>query len=80
MWVMKWKQQGSGPKQVIDGLEACDSTSFPNIYTLVLLILTLPTTSCKSERSFSQLKLMKTSHRSMMTENRLSGLPLMKMN
>ena len=80
MWMMKWKQQGSRPKKVVDALEACDSTSFPNIYTLLLLILTLPITSCESERSFSQLKLIKTPHRSMMTENRLSGLALMKMN
>lgn len=80
MWVMKWKQQGSGPKKLVDALEACDSTSFPNIHTLLLLILTLPITSCESERSFSQLKLIKTPHRSTMTANRLSGLALMKMN
>lgn len=44
------------------------------------LVLTLPTTSCESERSFSQLKLIKTSHHSTITEDRLSALSLMKIN
>ena len=44
------------------------------------MALTLPITSCESERSFSQLKLINTSHRSTMIDNRLSGLTLMKIN
>ena len=40
-------------------LNACDRTSLPNIYVLLQLALTLPVTSCESERSFSQLKLIK---------------------
>jgi len=40
----------------------------------------LPITSCESERSFSQLKLIKTSRRSTMTEDRLSALSLIKIN
>ena len=51
---------------------------FPNLHVLLQVALTLPITSCESERSFSQLKLIKTSHRSTMTNNRLSGLALMK--
>lgn len=39
-----------------------------------------PITSCESERSFSQLKLMKTSRHSTMSAQRLSGLALMKIN
>ena len=30
MWVMTWKQQGHGPKKLVDALHACDRTSFPN--------------------------------------------------
>ena len=41
------------------------------IYILLQLALTLPITSCESERSFSQLKLIKTAHRSTMTSKRL---------
>ena len=30
MWVNKWSQHGPGPKNLVDVLSACDSTSFPN--------------------------------------------------
>ena len=57
-----------------------DVTSSPNIHQLLTIALTLPITSCESERSFSQLKLIKTSRRSTMSAERLSGLALMKIN
>ena len=65
---------------MIDAFKVCDKTSYPNIYLLLQLSLTLPITSCESERSFSQLKLLKTSHRSTMTANRLSSLAMLKIN
>ena len=80
MWVRKWKQASSYPEILIDVLKACDETAFPNIRVLLQLALTLPITSCESERSFSQLKLIKTSRHSTMTEDRLSALSLMKIN
>ena len=63
MWVRKWKGSSSeAPHKMIDAFKVCDKTSYPNIYLLLQLSLTLPITSCESERSFSQLKLLKTSH------------------
>ena len=53
---------------------------YPNIHSLLRVALTLPITSCESERSFSQLKLIKTARRTTMTESRLAGLSLMKIN
>ena len=80
MWVRKWKQHESDiPSKMIDALQACDLSVFPNVHVLVRLALTIPITSCESERSFSQLKLVKSSHRSTMTSERLSGLTLIKM-
>ena len=80
MWMRKWKQHGCEvPTKLVDALQACDLT-FPNIQVLLHLALTLPITSCEGERSFSQLKLIKSSHRSTMSANRLSGLALMKIN
>ena len=78
MWVRKWIDCSSA-ESLVDTLKACDPT-FPNIHILLQLAFTLPITSCESERSFSQLKLLKTSHRSTMTADRLSGLALMKIN
>ena len=81
MWVRKWKGHSSEvPHKMIDAFKVCDKTSYPNIYLLLQLSLTLPITSCESERSFSQLKLLKTSHRSTMTANRLSSLAILKIN
>ena len=70
----------STPKKLIDVFKECDAMTFPNIYVLLQLALTLPITSCECERSFSQLKLIKTAHRSTKTASRLSGLALMKIN
>ena len=82
MWVWKWKQEPPSefPSTLADALQACDATTFPNIKVLLQLALTLPITSCESERSFSQLKLIKTTLRSSMRGDRLSGLSLMKIN
>jgi hypothetical protein len=88
MWIRKWKQQSNGnpskvPNKLADVfnvLQSCSSLQFPNIHILLQLALTLPITSCESERSFSQLKLIKTDKRSTMSENRLSGLALMKVH
>ena len=78
----KWQQNYTNLpcKLVVDILQDCSCTSFPNIHILLQLTLTLPITSCDSERSVSQLKLIKTSHRSTMCAERLSGLALLKIN
>ena len=80
MWVNKWNQDGPGPKKLVDVLSVCDCTSFPYMHALLQPALTLNITFCESERSFSQLRLIKTPHRSTMTSKRFSGLVLMKIN
>ena len=81
MWVRKWKMHNSEiPHKMINAFTVCDKTSYPNIHLLLQFSLTLPITSCESEQSFSQLKLLKTSHRSTMTHNRLSSLAILKIN
>ena len=81
MWIKKWKDsENDAPTKLVDVWKASDKTSFPNIYILLQLCLTFPIASCESERSFSQLKLIKSYCCSTMTEERLSGLALMKIN
>ena len=63
MWVSKWQQHTTReevPKKLVDAFFACDRFTFPNIHVLLHLALAMPITSCESERSFSQLKLLKT--------------------
>ena len=80
MWVRKWQGDVTATKKMTDALKQCDPMAFPNITVLFKIALTLPFPSCESERSFSQLKLVKTSLRSTMTSERLSSLSLMKIN
>ena len=80
MWIRKWKADHRPPEKLVDTIQACSKIQFPNLYTLLHIALTVPITSCESERSFSQLKVIKDSHRSTMSDHRLSGLSLMKIN
>ena len=65
------------PDRLIDSIKQCSTMTYPNLHALFRIALTLPITSCESERSFSQLKLIKTARRSTMSELRLSSLSLM---
>ena len=51
--------------------------TFQDLYTAVLLFLTLPVTVATAERSFSKLKLIKTYLRNTMQDDRSSGLAVL---
>ena len=53
------------------------SSIFPNIRILLVIICTLPVTSCSSERSFSGLKRVKSALGSTMGNEQLSSLSLL---
>lgn len=69
----------SRPNTLVGAVQSCDK-DFPNIFTLLAIACTLPVTTCESQRSNSQLKLLKTYLRSTMTEKRLSSLALIKIH
>ena len=68
------------PSTLEGALQSCDKEDFPNIFTLLVIACILPVTTCETERSNSQLKLLKTYLRSTMTEKRLSSLALIKIH
>ena len=68
------------PDTLENALLFCDKDDYPNIFVLLLIACTLPVTTCETERSNSQLKLLKTYLRSSMTEKRLSSLALIKIH
>ena len=70
-WVWQWKDCSSAaiPDTLIGALKECSVLAYPNLNALLILALTLPITSCESERSFSQLKLIKTAQRATMSES-----------
>ncbi len=80
LWQNKWTgnelaQELNSPANV---LKHTDYDYFPNIHTLIVILATLPVTSCECERSISMLKLIKTSLRSTMTQKRLNGLAMLQ--
>ena len=81
-WYIKWKDQeiehghSSLPTSLSHTLPQV-SLMYPNVNDLLLVLCTLPVTSCTAERSFSALKRVKTSLRSMMGNERMSSLSLL---
>lgn len=51
--------------------------AFPNISVLLSIYLTLMTTNCTCERSFSNLKLIRNRLRALMVQDRLNDLSIM---
>ena len=68
------------PSTLQEALECCDEDAFPNIKVLLVIAFTLPVTTCETERTNSQLKLLKTYIHSTMSEERLSSLALIKVH
>ena len=59
-------------------LDHCSPKLFPNIrFYILIIVCTMPGTTCECERTFSSLKRLKTYTRSTITQDRLSGLALM---
>jgi len=51
--------------------------AFPTIVLLLIGAMTIPVSSIPTERTFSKMKLIKTSARNSMSDNRLSDLSLL---
>lgn len=50
---------------------------YPNVHTILKVLLTMPVSTATAERTFSSLRRLKTYLRSSMAETRLSSLALM---
>lgn len=68
----------SQPLKVLSFLHDMKSAvDFPNFWTALRILLTIPVTVASGERSFSKLKLIKTYLRSTMSQERLNGLAIL---
>ncbi len=81
-WKLKFNSMppDERPDTLQAALLSCDEDAFPNIKVLLVIACTLPVTTCETERSNSQLKLLKTYLRSTMSEHRLSSMAIMKVH
>lgn len=79
LWRQKWSTlgpRGDVPISSLQSLLACDPEVFTVIHRLLNFLTTLPVSNATAERSFSALRRMKTSIRSVMSQERLTGLAL----
>ena len=74
---MKWKSESIKAKELDTTTKTLIFVDKDYIYVLLVISATLLVTSCECERSISMLKLLKTSLRSTMGNERLNGLALM---
>ena len=73
-WQQKWKVCDDAPCNAILALAAWNSDFFPDIYTLLQILCTLPVSTATPERTFSKLRLLKSYLRSTTSQARLNGL------
>ena len=76
LWRIKYAEEEELPGSCATALKQCDEDLFPNIFTLLKILSTLPVTSCECERSFSAMQRLNTYMRCTMSENRLASLAL----
>ena len=79
LWYRKLSRLNAAerPIDALNSIKECSSDAFPNIFTLMTILLTLPVTTCTSERSFSTLRRLKTYLRNTTGTTRMNGLALL---
>lgn len=77
LWNEKKEKAEEIPEKISSTIKIVDPVAFPNIFTILQIVATIPVTSCSCERSISSLRNLKNYLRSTMGEERLNGLALM---
>ena len=80
LWRTRWKdaELAEDLNTPVKALPHADKDYFPNIHTLMLIMVTILITSCECECSCSLLRLVKYTLCTTMTEDRLNGLTVMQ--
>ncbi|KAF0740561.1 52 kDa repressor of the inhibitor of the protein kinase-like [Aphis craccivora] len=73
-------QTNHKPKNALEALTLCNISIYPNIFKLLQILATLPVSSSSNERTFSNLKRIKTYLRNSISEGRLNGLAMLSIN
>lgn len=77
-WKARWSMAvGQRPQHLLDTLNATNKDLYPNIFTILTVLLTMPVSSASSERSFSAMRRIKNYLRATMGDERLSNLSMM---
>ena len=71
LWTGKKENGDNIPDRVSSTLKLVDKVSFPNVFSILHILATIPVTSCSCERSISSLRHLKSYLRSTMRQTRL---------
>ncbi|XP_046583681.1 52 kDa repressor of the inhibitor of the protein kinase-like [Haliotis rubra] len=74
--VTKLSQVDRKPETILETLEGINQDLYPNIYTMLAILMTIPVATSTTERSFSMMRRVKTYLRSSMGQDRFSSLCL----
>lgn len=77
LWIDKRDNAEDIPDKIAMALKFVHRESFPNVFTVLQILATVPVTSCSCERSIFSLRYLKNYLRSTMKVARLNGLALM---
>ncbi|CAI6373212.1 unnamed protein product [Macrosiphum euphorbiae] len=77
LWQRCLKNLKEEPTNALQALSFCNNEIYPNIYKLLQILATLPVSTSSNERTFSNLKRIKTYLRNTIGEKRLNGLAMM---
>jgi len=78
-WKMRWGTIGEAvkPDDLAETLVQTNRHLYPNVYSALQLLITMPVTTATAERAFSVMRRVKSYLRSTMTTARISNLALM---
>ena len=78
MWTERWKLFSTPlPDNICETLQQANDKLYPNICSLLKLLLVIPVTTASVERGNSSLKYVKSELRTTMTQDRLNALILL---
>ncbi|XP_050066076.1 52 kDa repressor of the inhibitor of the protein kinase-like [Aphis gossypii] len=68
------------PKNAMETIILCNQEIYPNVFKLLQIFATLPVSSSSNERTFSNLKRIKTYLRNTISQKRLNGLTMLSIH
>ena len=80
--ILRWKKrwalaEGEKPNSLVDTLSSISEDLYPNVATVLTILLAVPVSTATRKRSFSTMRRVKTYMRSTMLTKRLSSLAVM---
>ncbi|XP_026816181.1 52 kDa repressor of the inhibitor of the protein kinase-like [Rhopalosiphum maidis] len=80
LWQRRLKNIRKKPENALQAMTVYNKEMYPSVFKLLQILATIPVSTASNERSFSNLKRIKTYLRNSMTEARLNGLAIISIH